>query len=142
MAAVEIGIALPEQRSADALVQSYNRVRAASLAISEPLETEDYVVQSMPDVSPVKWHLAHTSWFFEQFLLQPLLRGYLAFDPQYEYLFNSYYESVGRMHQRSMRGLITRPTVTEVLHYREHVDEHMNALMQIYSDDAEVKSLI
>ena len=103
----------------------YAAVRAQTEALAAPLSAEDCALQSMPDASPVKWHLAHTSWFFEQFLLKPLLSGYRAFHPDFEYLFNSYYQSVGRMHARPQRGLLTRPTVEEVLRYREHVVEHM-----------------
>jgi ergothioneine biosynthesis protein EgtB len=141
MAAAERGIATTEHHLGSALGDSYNQIRSTSLAICEPLETEDYVVQSMPDVSPAKWHLAHTSWFFEQFILKPQLRNYRSFHPQYEYLFNSYYESVGRMHQRPMRGLLSRPTVAEILLYRAHVDEHMVALLQSH-DDAQLESFV
>jgi ergothioneine biosynthesis protein EgtB len=105
------------------------------------LQTEDFVVQSMPDASPIKWHLAHTSWFFEQFLLKPLLTGYRVFHPDFEYLFNSYYQTVGRMHARPQRGLLTRPTVDEVLRYREHVDEHMQKLLRARSDDEKLLSV-
>src|SRR6201999_895107 len=107
----------------------------ASLAICSPLEIEDYVVQRMPDASPAKWHLAHTSWFFEQFLLKPLLNGYRAFHPDFEYLFTASYQSAGRKHERPQRGLLTRPTVKEVLRYHEHVDEHMQKLLLVRSDD-------
>src|SRR5689334_10305356 len=82
------------------LSQHYAQVRSMSLAICEPLAIEDYVVQSMPDVSPTKWHLAHTSWFFEQFLLKPKLAGYRPFNERFDFLFNSYYESVGERHAR------------------------------------------
>ncbi|MBI1354929.1 MAG: ergothioneine biosynthesis protein EgtB [Acidobacteria bacterium] len=96
--------------------------------LCEPLATEDYVVQTMPDVSPPKWHLAHTSWFFETFLLKPNLPGYRELDPLYNYLFNSYYEAVGERHPRPQRGLLSRPTVAEVFAYRRHVDEAMGEL--------------
>jgi ergothioneine biosynthesis protein EgtB len=141
MAAVEIGIAISQHRPAQTLASTYSSVRATSLAICEPLENEDYVVQSMPDASPLKWHLAHTTWFFEQFILKPLLNGYRTFHPQYDYLFNSYYETVGRMHERPLRGLLTRPTVAEVLRYRSHVDEHMIRLLESRNDDAEIETL-
>jgi ergothioneine biosynthesis protein EgtB len=114
----------------DSLSGDFNRVRAASVAICRPLATEDYVVQSMADASPAKWHLAHTSWFFEQFILKPHARGYRAFQPQFEYLFNSYYQTVGPMHQRPRRGLLTRPTVAEILAYRSHIDEQMQRLLE------------
>ena len=100
-------------------------VRRWSERLCEPLVTEDYVVQSMPDVSPTKWHLAHTSWFFETFLLTPHDPSYRPFDPSYSYLFNSYYVTVGDRHCRQNRGLLSRPTVQDVYAYRKHVDEAM-----------------
>ncbi len=104
------------------LAAAFVRVRAATEALCAPLAVEDYVVQSMPDASPAKWHLAHTSWFFEELLLvrRP---GYRPFDPTYRYLFNSYYESVGPHHERPARGLLSRPTVAETMQYRRAVDE-------------------
>src|SRR5215207_2381286 len=109
----------------DGLLQQYQKVRCFTERICEPLCPEDYVVQSMPDVSPTKWHLAHTSWFFETFILQPHLATYREFHPQYGYLFNSYYNTVGERHARPERGLLSRPTVAEIYRYRAHVDEHM-----------------
>ena len=141
MAAPQPVLVLPESRPAEALAARYSHVRRVSLEICEPLETEDYVVQSMPDASPAKWHLAHTSWFFEQFLLKPLLTGYRAFHPDFEYLFNSYYQTVGRMHARPQRGLLTRPTVEEVLRYREHVDEHMQKLLRARPEDEKLLAI-
>jgi ergothioneine biosynthesis protein EgtB len=138
MAAVHTTLDNRESQSAAALSSRYDRVRAATVRLCAPLELEDYVVQSMPDASPIKWHLAHTSWFFEQFLLRPSLRGYQAFHPDYEYLFNSYYQSVGRMHARPQRGLLTRPTVKEVLSYREHVDEHLRKLLATPASDDKI----
>jgi ergothioneine biosynthesis protein EgtB len=135
MAAPQPVLVLPETRPAEVLAARYSHIRRVSLEICEPLQTEDFVVQSMPDASPTKWHLAHTSWFFEQFLLKPLLTGYRAFHQDFEYLFNSYYQTVGRMHARPQRGLLTRPTVDEVLRYREHVDEHMQKLLRARPDD-------
>jgi ergothioneine biosynthesis protein EgtB len=108
----------------------YRLVRAATLALAEPLSPEDYVVQSMPDASPAKWHLAHTTWFFEEFVLQQAVAGYEFFDEQFRYLFNSYYNSVGPMHSRPHRGLLSRPTVAQVLDYRAHIDARMSALLQ------------
>jgi ergothioneine biosynthesis protein EgtB len=110
-------------------INRYERVRAVSANICAPLETEDYVIQSMDDVSPPKWHLAHTTWFFEEFLLRPHLSGYQVFHPKYGYLFNSYYEAVGARHPRPQRGLLSRPTVAEVYAYREYVDRHMRDLI-------------
>ena len=103
----------------------YAEVRAHSLALAAPLSPEDAQVQSMPDVSPAKWHLAHLTWFFETFVLVPHLPGYRVFDPAYAYLFNSYYETVGDRHPRAERGLISRPSLAEVLAYRAHVDAAM-----------------
>jgi ergothioneine biosynthesis protein EgtB len=93
------------------------------------LESEDYVIQSMPDVSPPKWHLAHTTWFFETFLLIPYLPGYTGFDPRFGYLFNSYYEAVGDRHPRAERGLLSRPTVAAIYDYRAHVDRSIQDLL-------------
>jgi ergothioneine biosynthesis protein EgtB len=141
MAAPQPVLVLPEARPAEALAARYSHVRRVSLEICEPLQTEDFVVQSMPDASPAKWHLAHTSWFFEQFLLKPLLTGYRVFHADFEYLFNSYYQTVGRMHERPQRGLLTRPTVHEAVRYREHVDEHMQKLFAMRPDDKQLMSI-
>lgn len=107
----------------------YNRVRTTTLALTEGLSAEDQIVQSMPDASPAKWHLAHTTWFFERFLLRRLPE-YQALDDRYDYLFNSYYEAVGARHPRSQRGLLTRPSVAEIVAYRAHVDDAMNRLLE------------
>lgn len=107
----------------------YRRVRAQTEALAAPLSPEDQAAQSMPDASPTKWHLAHTSWFFETFLLMPQLQDYEAFDPAFSYLFNSYYEAVGPRHPRPERGLLTRPSADEVLAYRAHVDAGMERLL-------------
>jgi ergothioneine biosynthesis protein EgtB len=109
--------------SAESLRERYERVRATSLALVTDLRPEDTVIQSMPDVSPTKWHLAHVTWFFERFVLEPC--GVPRFDEDYHYLFNSYYNSVGEMHPRPQRGQISRPTLAEVFDYRAHVDEQM-----------------
>lgn len=106
----------------------YQQVRQLSQFICQPLAIEDYVIQSMPDVSPPKWHLAHTTWFFETFLLCPYLPGYQVFHPQFGYLFNSYYEAVGNRHPRPQRGLLSRPTVAEIDRYRAYVDDAMQSL--------------
>jgi ergothioneine biosynthesis protein EgtB len=124
--------------------QRYQNVRRWTETLCEPLEPEDYVIQSMPDASPVKWHLAHTSWFLETFILEPFLAGYRCFHPQFRYLFNSYYEAVGPRWPRPQRGILSRPTVTEVHHYRRHVDEHMATLMHTVPerDHSRVEELI
>jgi ergothioneine biosynthesis protein EgtB len=110
------------------LRDQYRAVRAWTESLCAPLATEDYVVRSMNDVSPAKWHLAHTSWFFETFVLGPYLAGYEPRDSRYAYLFNSYYVQAGERHCRAQRGLATRPTVAEVYAYRAHVDAAMERL--------------
>jgi ergothioneine biosynthesis protein EgtB len=104
------------------LLRSYEQVRAATLALAHGLSAEDCALQSMPDASPVKWHLAHTSWFFETFVLESQLCGYRPYDPRFRVLFNSYYVQVGARHPRPERGLVSRPGLDEVLAYRAHVD--------------------
>ncbi|MDX1569621.1 MAG: ergothioneine biosynthesis protein EgtB [Xanthomonadales bacterium] len=105
----------------DLIAARYRAVRAATEQLCEPLTIEDQVVQSMPDVSPTKWHLAHVTWFFETFVLGRL-PGYEPFHPEYDYLFNSYYNAVGKQYPRPRRGLVTRPTLAEVLAFRRSVD--------------------
>jgi dimethylhistidine N-methyltransferase len=125
------------------LTERYRAVRAHTLALALPLSAEDQTVQSMPDASPVKWHQAHVTWFFETFLLTPLHPGYQVFDPQFGYLFNSYYETVGPRRPRPARGLVTRPSLSEVRAYRRHVDEAMAAFLagpQV--DNPEVAALV
>jgi ergothioneine biosynthesis protein EgtB len=114
----------------DALFERYRAVRARSEALCEPLEIEDYVVQSAVVASPPKWHLAHVSWFFETFLLKPFLPGYRPFRDGFDVLFNSYYQQVGRVWPRAERGLLARPTVAEVRSYRAHVDAAMVTLLE------------
>jgi ergothioneine biosynthesis protein EgtB len=111
------------------LAERFRAVRSFTTALAEPLRDEDCVVQSMPDASPTKWHLAHTSWFFETFVLSRVVPGYRVFSDAYGFLFNSYYDAVGARHPRPARGLLTRPTRGEVLRYREHVDQAMLALL-------------
>jgi len=109
--------------SPDGLSQWYARVRARSLELCAPLAPEDTVVQSMPDASPTKWHLAHTSWFFERFVLGRGAEGPEPLHPEWHFLFNSYYQSAGPMHSRDARGLLTRPTLAEICTYRAQIDE-------------------
>ena len=108
---------------------AYRAVRAETERRAEKLSAEDQIVQSMPDASPTKWHRAHTTWFFEQFLLKPHVPGYREFDARFAFLFNSYYVSAGPRHARPQRGLITRPDASEVAAYRAHVDRAMTALL-------------
>ena len=117
------------------LLEKYRSIRGVTEALCEPLEVEDYVIQSMPEASPAKWHLAHTSWFFETFVLERAVSGYRPLDDRYRSLFNSYYYSVGPMHLRPERGLISRPTVAQVREYRRHVDRGMERFMK-EADDA------
>ncbi|WP_206956968.1 ergothioneine biosynthesis protein EgtB [Trinickia acidisoli] len=118
------------------LQQAYDEVRHYSLALAAPLSAEDQSVQSMPDASPTKWHLAHTTWFFETVVLGAHVPGYRPFDERYAYLFNSYYEALGPRHARPHRGLLTRPSSQEVRAYRRYVDEAMSALLD--TADAEL----
>ncbi|WP_051158491.1 ergothioneine biosynthesis protein EgtB [Nodosilinea nodulosa] len=137
-------VALPlEARSANHdLIAQYRAVRSLSETLCQPLEVEDYGVQAMADVSPPKWHLAHTTWFFETFLLRPYLSEYREFHPGYGYLFNSYYEAVGDRHPRPQRGLLSRPTVAEVYDYRAYVNEAMEQLLQQPDQSSAVAELV
>jgi ergothioneine biosynthesis protein EgtB len=116
------------RRESRQLLDRYRAVRAATVRICQPLSPEDCQVQSMPDASPVKWHLAHTTWFFETFVLARD-SAYRSVNGQFSYLFNSYYEAVGARHPRPQRGLITRPTLNEVFEYRKRVDDHVERLL-------------
>lgn len=118
-----------------ALADRLQAVRAHSLALAAPLSAEDQGAQSMPDASPTKWHLAHTSWFFEAVVLQPWSPGYRPVDARYTRLFNSYYESLGARHPRPQRGLLTRPPLAEVLAYRARIDEALQTLVAHADDD-------
>jgi formylglycine-generating enzyme required for sulfatase activity len=118
----------PSEASSPGLYARYRAIRDHTEQLCAALTTEDQCVQSMPDASPAKWHRAHTTWFFEQFLLVPHLRGYQVFDPDFCFLFNSYYEAVGARHPRPMRGLLTRPPAGRITAYRAHVDAAMRRL--------------
>jgi dimethylhistidine N-methyltransferase len=113
----------------DVLARRYAVVRNHTEKLIETLTPEDMVVQSMPDASPAKWHLAHTTWFFETFILQTTVEGYSVFNGAYAYLFNSYYDAVGPRHPRAARGLMTRPSIDNVLSYRSYVDEHIRKML-------------
>ncbi len=113
-----------------AVLARYQTIRDRTEALAAPLSAEDQTVQSMPDTSPTKWHRAHTTWFFETFLLHEFQPGYAPVDPDYAFLFNSYYEQAGPRHARPHRGLITRPGIAEIAAYRQAVDERMAALIE------------
>jgi len=114
---------------AEGLLARFHQIRNFTTGLCANLEPEDFVVQSMPDVSPTKWHLAHTTWFFETFILKKFVAGYRPEVPQYAYLFNSYYNAAGDMHRRDLRGLISRPTVKEAQRYRSSIDSHIDDLL-------------
>ena len=121
---------LSAQRKQQALDKYFLSVRQQSDSLCRCLQYDDFNIQTMPDVSPTKWHLAHVSWFFETFLLIPFLDRYQPFHPQFGYLFNSYYETVGTFHPRHKRGILSRPTVEDVFKYRSYVNRHMCQLLE------------
>jgi ergothioneine biosynthesis protein EgtB len=128
--APEASVAMrPSFDDREAWAALFRRVRGETERRAAPLSPEDQVVQSMPDASPTKWHRAHTTWFFEQFVLRPHLSGYEVFDERFPFLFNSYYVAAGPRHERPKRGLLTRPTCEEVAAYRAHVDAAMSRLI-------------
>ncbi|MGH8214275.1 MAG: ergothioneine biosynthesis protein EgtB [Rhodanobacteraceae bacterium] len=132
-------LSLPKaDRPGSGLIAAYAHVRDRTAALCVSLAPEDTVPQSMPDASPAKWHLAHTTWFFEEFVLGRFAPGYRRVHEGWDYLFNSYYQTVGPMHARPRRGLLTRPTLDEVRNYRAHVDGSMRRLLAEQSDDPEL----
>lgn len=128
MQSISRNIAAPALERELALAR-YDLVRRRTEALAAPLSSEDQAIQSMPDVSPTKWHRAHTSWFFETFVLTPYLPNYRVFDPAYGYLFNSYYEAVGPRHPRPERGMISRPGTDEIARYRAYIDRAIEQLI-------------
>ena len=124
------------------LSEHYRRVRATTVDLVRDLQPEDTVVQTMPDVSPTKWHLAHVTWFFECFVLKTQKPGYRAFDDAFHYLFNSYYNTAGTMHPRPRRGELSRPTLVEILDYRQHVDDAMLGLLESDLAGGEIMALV
>jgi ergothioneine biosynthesis protein EgtB len=127
--AAERSLFSASQSRIERLRDRFHQIRKFTNALCVGLEPEDCVVQSMPDVSPTKWHLAHTTWFFETFILKKFVPGYRAEIPEYAYLFNSYYNAAGDMHRRDLRGLISRPTVSQAQRYRASVDLHIDDLL-------------
>jgi ergothioneine biosynthesis protein EgtB len=124
------------------LAECYKKVRRRTEEICAPLQTEDYVVQPVVDVSPPKWHIGHTTWFFETFILKPYFMGYQEYDPQYNYVFNSYYETVGNRVIRTDRGNLSRPTVIDIQLYRKYVDDAMQNFIACNELSDEVKELL
>ena len=124
------------------LSKRYHLIRNRSLQICAPLEQEDYVIQSMPDVSPPKWHLAHTTWFFERMVLQEYVKNYAPFNEKFYTLFNSYYQSLGARWRRDIRGTLSRPTVREVYEYRRAIDEKLLSFIEELSDDSKSAEII
>ncbi len=131
--------AAPPANPSSTLLARFEHVRATSRRLAAPLSPEDMLAQSMPDASPAKWHLAHTSWFFETFLLLP--KGYEPYDPVFQYLFNSYYEALGERQPRNARGMMTRPSATEVMAYRSHVETEVSKMLAL-GVDAQTASLV
>ena len=131
----------PQKSRTNSLSESFLATRKLSENICAPLETEDYIPQPIQDVSPPKWHLAHTTWFFEEMILKPFAANYQPFHKDYCFLFNSYYETVGERVVRDMRGSLSRPTVKDVYAYRRHVDKNMLALLETELSD-EVRDLV
>jgi ergothioneine biosynthesis protein EgtB len=131
-----------KEAQASQQLQNYLTVRQQTEHLCRPLQIEDYVIQSMADVSPAKWHLGHTTWFFETFLLQKYQRGYKPYHETYGYLFNSYYETIGERWARSNRGLLSRPTVQEIFAYRASIDERMRELMETNTLDSNFHFLL
>jgi ergothioneine biosynthesis protein EgtB len=134
----EAGMAAKAARAGVALQQRFDAVRRRSVSLAKPLSEEDCCAQSMPDASPVKWHLAHTTWFFETFILERYEPDFVPHHPAFRMLYNSYYNGVGEKHARAQRGLITRPSFDEVLSYRHAVDAHIGALLKQGNDDVAV----
>lgn len=114
-------------------IHSYSETRSKTLELCAPLEIEDFVVQPWEDISPIKWHLAHTTWFFENFVLKPYDKGYVEFSPHYGKLFNSYYKSVGEHWDKKKRGELSRPGLSKILSYRKRVDQRMERLLRSFS---------
>lgn len=129
-------------RPLQSLIDDVQRVRSRSELLAAPLSEADAQLQSMPDVSPTKWHLAHTTWFFETFILCVFLPHYKRVNEHYNYLFNSYYNGIGEQYPRHQRGLISRPSLAEVLQYRRAVDQQLYRLLEAESDNSAIRELV
>ena len=132
----------PTGAGTESLVSLYTRIRTNTEKLCEPLEIEDYIPQPSVDVSPPKWNVAHTTWFFEEMILKQFVQGYEAFDPDFGFLFNSYYNTIGQRTPRERRGDLSRPTVKRVFEYRRHVDEHMAAFLTTREAAASCANLV
>ena len=130
------------QLTSGQLAETYRAIRSKTLALAAPLSAEDCCAQSMPEASPVKWHLAHTSWFFETFVLAPHETGFAQFHTAYRALFNSYYNGIGEQHPRAQRGLLTRPSLDEVRDYRADVDRRILQLLELPAMAEQLRPLI
>ncbi|MFQ6103000.1 MAG: ergothioneine biosynthesis protein EgtB [Candidatus Glassbacteria bacterium] len=133
--ATELTACMQEKPTRESMLDAYQVVRGFSRRLTEPLTAEDQVVQTMTEVSPTKWHLAHTTWFFEAFILREAIKNYRPYDPEYHYLFNSYYNSVGRQFSRQKRGLLSRPNVEKVWKYRDYIDLQMEEFLDSTADE-------
>src|SRR5688500_15042885 len=131
-----------KQAGTEDLADFYQRVRSQTEKLCEPLEIEDYIPQPSVDVSPPKWNIAHTTWFFEEMILKKFVPDYQVFDPDFGYLFNSYYNSVGARTARDHRGALSRPTVKRVFEYRKYVDEKMLDLVGNDNSDPQLNDLV
>jgi ergothioneine biosynthesis protein EgtB len=132
----------PKLSPTAALLDRFRTVRAATMAFCSPLTPEDMMVQSCPEASPVKWHLAHTSWFFETFVLSEFVANYQPFDPNFHWLFNSYYRSLGEMPEKKLRASFSRPPLDQILAYRRHVDAAIERLLSCMPEDESQRRII
>ncbi|MBY6037719.1 ergothioneine biosynthesis protein EgtB [Fictibacillus nanhaiensis] len=124
-----------EHVAVERLSEQFQRIRSLSEKLASKLQNEDTIIQAMPDVSPPKWHLAHTTWFFERFILKEKNPSYTPYNDQFDYLFNSYYETIGSYHPRHSRGVLSRPSMNDVYKYRRHVDDGILQLLEDYDDE-------